>query len=257
MQSRKVSFENSRALKIAGVLDYPDGPEGKLPAVVIAHGFGAFKEYTPLVKLSRDLVSNSFVTLRFDFSNCIGESEGKCEDMMLSHQVNDLASAINYMKDVTFVDPNRIGVVGHSLGGLTCIVTATTKRSIKAIVTVSSPASFNKQRLFKEDTLEEWKEKGVIKYPNWKKGHVDLHYSFVEDLREYDASKIVKNVKAPIMIIHGTADDVVPIEEGRSIFENANEPKEMKEIEGADHYWKGAAYKPMSEAVVGWMKKHL
>jgi hypothetical protein len=51
----------------------------------------------------------------------------------------------------------------------------------------------------------------------------------------YDSIRHIRDVHAPIFILHGEADDVVPVEMGRRLFEAANEPKEIKTLPGAGH----------------------
>ena len=52
---------------------------------------------------------------------------------------------------------------------------------------------------------------------------------------KYDSlSKIVK-VQAPLLVLHGDSDDIVPVEAGKKLFEAANEPKEFYIISGAGH----------------------
>lgn len=247
MQSEKISFQNSRGLNLAGVIDKSEKAESKLPAVVICHGFTGFKEFKPLHELAKALAENNFVVLRFDFSDCIGESEGKCEDMMLSHQVNDLISAINFVEDLEFVDKNKIGVAGHSLGGLTAIVATTTDKRIKSLVPISAPAKAEWQNLFDENTIQKWLKEGSLDYLTYKRGHINLHHTFIEDLEEYDGAKIIKNVKVPVRIVHGSSDTIVPAKNAQALFENANEPKDLKIIENADHMFLNENY--MNEMV--------
>ena len=64
-------------------------------------------------------------------------------------------------------------------------------------------------------------------------------------------------VKVPWLLIHGDADDVVPIEDSREIFAHANEPKKIIEIPDANHLFSGAGMEPMSEAVIDWIGKTL
>ena len=45
----------------------------------------------------------------------------------------------------------------------------------------------------------------------------------------------IKDVHAPLLIIHGTADQVIPVEEGKRLFASANEPKSLVIVEGAEH----------------------
>lgn len=258
MTSEKITFQNSRDMRLVGILDKPDGVEGKLPAVVISHGFTGFKEFKPLHELGKSLAESRFATLRFDFSDCIGESEGKCEDMMLSHQVNDVVSAINFIEDLDFVDKTKIGLAGHSLGGLTAIVTATTDKRIKSLVTIAAPAKAEWQNLFDENAIKKWVQEGSLDYQSYKRGHIKLHHSFIEDLQEYDGTKIIKNVKVPVRIIHGGDDKIVPVKNAQSLFENANNPKDLKIIENADHMFLKEEYlNDMVGNSIEWFEKNL
>ncbi len=51
----------------------------------------------------------------------------------------------------------------------------------------------------------------------------------------YESIKYIRDVHVPIFILHGEADDVVPVEMGRRLFAAANEPKEIKTIPGGGH----------------------
>ena len=54
-------------------------------------------------------------------------------------------------------------------------------------------------------------------------------------------------------MVHGTADDVVPVEDSREIFSHANEPKQLVEIPDADHLFSGDSLGLMVETVLGWI----
>jgi uncharacterized protein len=51
----------------------------------------------------------------------------------------------------------------------------------------------------------------------------------------YDSIQRIRDVHAPLFILHGEADNIVPVEMGRRLFEAANEPKEIKTLPGAGH----------------------
>ena len=70
---------------------------------------------------------------------------------------------------------------------------------------------------------------------------------FRPDLRAFEV---------PTLIIHGTADDVVPIQDGRDAFEAATCDKEWLEIEGAEHLFDEASYPKLVEAVDGFLGRH-
>ncbi len=258
MITEKVHFKNSRSMDLAGIVDREDLSGGKMPAVIICHGFTLFKEFKPLHHLAQTLASNGFASLRFDFSDCRGESGGRCEDMMVSHQVNDLISAVNFLEKLDYIDSGRIGVAGHSLGGFTAIVTATTDKRLKAVVSISSPARAETQNLFNESTEKKWMDDGILNFNTYKKGHVKLHYSFMEDLKEYDGTKIIKEVHVPIRLIHGQNDAIVPVENAEALYKNANQPKELMLIPDADHLFLKEPYMgKMIAASTDWFKRHL
>lgn len=52
---------------------------------------------------------------------------------------------------------------------------------------------------------------------------------------KYDSLSKIRDVKVPTLIMHGDKDELVPFEQGRKIYEAANEPKEFYTIPGANH----------------------
>jgi fermentation-respiration switch protein FrsA (DUF1100 family) len=54
----------------------------------------------------------------------------------------------------------------------------------------------------------------------------------------------IANVHAPVLILHGTADEVIPVEQGRALFALANEPKALEIMPGIDHgsLWKNGLW---------------
>ena len=57
--------------------------------------------------------------------------------------------------------------------------------------------------------------------------------------------------------MHGTTDDVVLIDDSREAYSLANEPKQLIEIEGANHVFSDQGLDPMIRAVTDWLKKNL
>ena len=51
----------------------------------------------------------------------------------------------------------------------------------------------------------------------------------------YDSIRRIRDVHVPIFILHGEADDIVPVDMGRRLFQAANEPKEIQTLPGAGH----------------------
>lgn len=56
---------------------------------------------------------------------------------------------------------------------------------------------------------------------------------FLKD--QYASIDYITNIRAPLLVIHGTADRTIPMEQGRELFEAANPPKELRILQGAGH----------------------
>jgi fermentation-respiration switch protein FrsA (DUF1100 family) len=52
---------------------------------------------------------------------------------------------------------------------------------------------------------------------------------------KYDSLSKIAKVRAPLLVLHGDQDDIVPFESGRKLFEAASEPKRFYTIRGAGH----------------------
>jgi uncharacterized protein len=70
----------------------------------------------------------------------------------------------------------------------------------------------------------------------------------------FDSEALIGGIGVPVMILHGTADESVPVTEARRLYAAAREPKTMIEVEGAGHLaaWEGGAKAPALQALVTW-----
>lgn len=64
------------------------------------------------------------------------------------------------------------------------------------------------------------------------------------------SSERIDNVEAPVLIIHGTADSIIPVEHGKRLFERAGDPKQLKIVEDAGHgdLWSNGLWPAVLEA---------
>ena len=76
----------------------------------------------------------------------------------------------------------------------------------------------------------------------WEKPECPLSQVFIDDMNNIGSVlEFASHVKVPWLLVHGAADDVVPIEESREIFGKANEPRELFEIPRCDHVFDAEA----------------
>jgi esterase/lipase len=246
-----VSFKNDRGFELSGILDGKSSKKG----VVLCSHFTGFKELKHLYKLAKALEGNGISALRFDYSDCIGSSKGgTCEDMALTHQVRDTSAAISYLEDQGI---ESIGLMGHSLGGTTAIVTAANDTRIKVLVPVAALAKAEWDILFKEK-LSQWKKQGFITFPAWKLGQISIKYGFYRDLSKYDCTKLIRATDAPVRVIQPEKDQIVTMKNAEGIFKNANDPKDLKIIKEADHMFTNKDHEAqMVQLCVEWFEKYL
>jgi len=92
----------------------------------------------------------------------------------------------------------------------------------------------------------------------WDDPNCPLSQTFMDDLAKINTVvALASQIKVPWLLVHGTEDDVVPIQDSQDIFARANEPKQLVEIKGAGHVFAGEFTAPMVENVVNWFKGRL
>lgn len=254
---KNVEIINKKGLKLSAVIGIPDKDE-KLPAVILLHGFTGYKAEEHIVSLSEFLTSKGYVTVRFDCSG-FGESEGKTEDeYRITNYVNDIESVYDYLSKQDFVDKTKMGVWGQSMGGMLSIIFGSRHPEIKAVCAVSAPTQITRADDLK-GWLKEWKEKGYFDKWSSKYGQVKIPYAFVEDAKNWSALETIKAIKVPLLIILGKEDDTVFPNNTRQIFQAANEPKELFEVEGMNHDYKNhpEQIEIINIKVVRFYNKHL
>jgi dipeptidyl aminopeptidase/acylaminoacyl peptidase len=81
---------------------------------------------------------------------------------------------------------------------------------------------------------------------------------FLEEAHKINLASNIKSVKCPVLIVHGTEDDVVSYHDSEKLFESANKPKEIKIIKGADHTFHDEKHeKEVIKISLEWFNKYL
>jgi uncharacterized protein len=146
------TFPNEKAkIVLAGTLTIPPGP-GPFPAAILISGSGphdrdeSIAGHRPFLVLADHLTRKGIVVLRFD-KRGIGQSTGNYAAATSEDLANDAEAAIDYLKTRKEVDPKKIGLIGHSEGGLIAPIVATRSKDVAWIVLLAGPG------LKGEDTL--------------------------------------------------------------------------------------------------------
>jgi alpha/beta superfamily hydrolase len=206
--------------------------------VIASHGLLSSKESTKYIALGEQLSQTGIAMLRFDFRG-IGESEGKWEDDTVSRRIADLRSAIDFViKDRRL--GQGVGLLGSSLGGYVTLIVASSNKEVKASVIWATPFHLDGLEL-KQDV----------------EGMPPLGRAFFEDLLKHRLSPLLRGVPK-CMVIHGEADELVPVDQAWEIFQGLDSPKEIHVIESADHRLTEPSHRQRAmDLSTEWFKKFL
>jgi hypothetical protein len=203
-----LKYEN---LELAATLHYPAGgarEDGKSPAVVICHGFVGTRIGVDrlFVKTARALAEAGYYALRFDYGGC-GESTGDYGALGFSSMIGQTRTALDYVLDIDDVDPRRVALLGHSLGGAVALHTAVKDRRVRQLVLWSAAFHpFNDiVRIVGRGVYDEAMARGEADYHGYS-----LKPKFFESLAEHQPFQAALQFTGDVLLVHGTSDDVIP-----------------------------------------------
>ena len=136
----EVTFSNAE-ITLAGTLTLPDAP-ARHPAVVLLQGSGPLNRdeevfgMKPFVIIADFFARNGIAVLRYD-SRGVGGSAGAAFQYTLSDVAGDALAAVRYLKARSDVDSARIGLCGHSQGGIVAPMCAARSEDVAFIICIS------------------------------------------------------------------------------------------------------------------------
>jgi pimeloyl-ACP methyl ester carboxylesterase len=227
----KLHFKSSKGTRLCGILSNPTDDRAK-PVIILCHGFSTSKDGRTYIRLEEILNEHGISTFRFDFFGH-GESEGPFEEITTSEAVDDVLNAIEFIKESGYV---KIGLVGSSFGGMAGILAASQSDSLY-ILALKSPVSDYKSMAHtrrSDQEIRDWKEKGFVELDSVNNKERRLNYTFYEDAEKIDAYGSCQKIKVPALIVHGEADETVPVEQSRKTA-NLIENCRLEIIANCDH----------------------
>lgn len=225
----------------------------KKPIIIFCHGFKGFKDWGHFNLISDYFSNHSYFFIKFNFSHN-GGTENQMIDFpdleafgknKLSIEQNDIERILHFLEDPKNeykdeFDLNKIYLIGHSRGGGSSIIKTVRDSRIKKLVTWGSISDFDR---WNESIYKKWEEEGVLYIENGRtKQQMPLNWELIEDYRtnfnQLCIEKASKEITIPTLIIHGTNDLAVNIEEAHTLKEWIPSAQ-LSTIEAANHTFGG------------------
>ena len=247
-----IHFYNQHGEKLAGSLHLPKQHNGC--GVVFGHCFTCTR-HTRIIRETCDaLAADNFLALRFDFSGN-GQSEGEFSKSTYSKQVAEMqeASGVILKKGV-----RRLGLAGHSMGAVIAVLTAPRIETVKAVCALAGRLTgLNASNFFSRSQIKELENTGKVSFTSRGRS-LQLSTEFFADAKQYDLPETVKSLKTPLMVVHGDADEIIPVDNAYLAKSLNPEHMELAVIAGADHMFSNDKHRSqIVKLVVRWFKERL
>lgn len=151
-QEREITLPTRDGFQLAGTLTLPPG-QGKWPAVILVSGSGpqdrdeTIMGHKPFLILADHLTRLGIAVLRLD-DRGVGQSTGDFGKAVTEDFADDILQGFWFLRTCAEIDPDRIGLVGHSEGGLVSSLVAQRESKVAFLVLWGSPAVPGEEILF-------------------------------------------------------------------------------------------------------------
>ncbi len=180
-----------------------------IATVLHCHGNGG--DLTDVAWVAEELSRRGFDSLVFDYRG-YGRSDGRITGEQGLYA--DADAAYDHLVNERGVKAERLVIYGQSLGTTAAIDVASRRQCVALIV---------------ESGLSSASDMGAVAFP-W----LPRFMHFLAKNR-FESARKIADAKCPVLIAHGTADQIIPVDQGRKLHEAARDPKRLIIIEGGDH----------------------
>jgi dipeptidyl aminopeptidase/acylaminoacyl peptidase len=215
-----VTFD-SDGHRLIGVLYLARGQQPK-PTALLLHGCPGLEKNLDLAVRLRDRGWNALV---FHYRGCWG-SAGRYD---LRTVPRDVTAAVDYLAGCPLVDPGRIAVVGHSMGGWAALVTAAAEPRLRAVAVYGSAVRLGAALELGPDEIEREFTRFLATTPV----QFAAQAAVAERMDGLAAGPAI--APRPLLVVHGAADEWVPVAQARELAARAGAGCRYVEVTGANH----------------------
>ena len=233
------------------------GPAASMPAVILlppssgdrdgfTHGIPTFAQ------LAGAMADAGFLAVRYD-KRGFGQSGGRAESATIQDYAEDVRSVVRWLLQRKDVDPKRIAVIGHSEGAWVALLAAARERRITAVASLAGPSTTGAELVLEQQqqsldllklTPQERQQKvelqkqiqsAVLTGRGWEGVSKDERRAadtpWFQSLLTYDPAKVLKDVKQPLLFVHGELDKQIPVAHADRLADLARKQSDSKSVD--------------------------
>jgi pimeloyl-ACP methyl ester carboxylesterase len=232
----------------------PKQPELKRPLVIFCHGFKGFKDWGTFNLIAKYFALEQFFLVKLNFSHN-GTSPENLSDIHDTEafglnnfeiELDDLGTVIDWLADsknpyFNQYDFNNLNLVGHSRGGALVMLKSVEDKRVQKVA-CWAPVNDLEKYMYLSD-IEKWKSTGVSYVENKRTGiELPLYFQFYENFfkhrERFDLKNNLMKLDKPLLLLHGTDDQVVSVKDSEWIYENFDHAI-MVHVDNGDHTFGG------------------
>ena len=239
--------------RIYGIAYVPDADK-KVPLVIFSHELG--NDHTSGVRYAERLAEAGYAAYVFDFcGGTVGgnRSDGSNKEMSILTEASDLESVLSTAKSWDFVNPDKIVLLGGSMGGLvTTVVGSTHQDEIAGMILMYPALSAKDDSGAEQYQTEDDVPEDVSLFGGWI--HVGKNY--ITDLWKVDFNQLLSSYQGHMLLLHGDKDSTVPLsysEEAKKIIPDC----EFYVIKDGGHEFFGQPFEDAMGYILPYLEKQL
>lgn len=271
MNARECEFY-SDGVRLDGLLQLPDAAPADdrgYPAVVFCSGYQGLKELIP-GKFWNALTAAGIACFSFDYRG-FGTSDGDRGRLLPSEQVEDALNGLTYLLEQPEIDVSRVALVGWGFGGGIVVQAAVDDKRVAAVACLSGIGDGGRavrdsrtypEWLAMQDRIKADRVRHVLTgeaervspwdvvplepvtradvdremYAKHDRFGIEMYLYSADAYYRFQPEKVAAKISPrPLLIMHGTRNGLHPIDEARSLYAHAAEPKLLVELPDATH----------------------
>jgi len=262
-QITSIAYKARDGQRIPSILTWPagvpKGSKGKLPLIVLPHGGPASYDYMQFDWWAQFLARKGYLVLQPNFrgSSGFGATHENLGDGEWGRAMqDDVSDGVKVLIKAGHVDENKVCIMGASYGGYSALAGgAFSPELYRCVISVAGVSDI--PRMLSDVKTRHGSQHWVNRY--WKEVIGDSK-SEREKLKDISPSKFADNFTAPVLLIHGKDDTVVPFRQSKIMHRallKAGKKSELVTLKGEDHWLsKSATRLGMLNAIDAFLDQH-